>query len=88
MIIFIGWGAILGTVAVKEFTKDQKAAELCKNQGSIQIGDSLYQCKRIHTLGEVKTKVVKVKAKCPECKPEIKRCGDDRKIFPTCESIK
>ena len=90
LVVVLVWGAIIGTGAVHHLTKDQQAVELCKRQGSVQIGDSLYQCKRTHVLGETKIiKVpVKVKTKCPKCEPVKQPCGDDKKIFPVCEGLK
>lgn len=85
LVIVLVWGGILGTIAVNELTKDEKALELCKKQGSIQIGDSLYQCKKTATLGETKVIKVPVKVPCPKCKPVKQPCHDDRKIFPICE---
>lgn len=88
LVLILAAGTIFGTIAVNELTKDQKAEHLCKRQGSIQIGDSLYQCKKTYTLGEVRIQRVEVQKPCPACKPTIKKCGDDRKIFPLCQGLK
>lgn len=88
LVVVLVWGAVLGTASIHHLTKDQKAEELCKRQGSMQIGDSLYQCKKTYTLGETKVVKVPVKVPCPKCKPVKQPCGDDKKIFPVCEGVK
>lgn len=49
LLLFVAAG-MGGAVVVNQLTKDKKAETLCKAQGQIQIGASLYECKKIDSL--------------------------------------
>lgn len=94
--VLLGWGVIAGAAFFGLVYEETQTRKVCTRDGTFQIGNSLYECKRIQTLGErSKTFVIErlvekpVPRKCPTCKPQKPCETKEEKKNPMCiEAVK
>ncbi len=76
--VILAWGVMAGIAVFGTVYDEVQTRKVCARGGVVQIGESLYECKKTQTLGEkpkvqIVEKVVEkvVTKKCPKCKPQI-----------------
>ena len=94
LLVVMGWGIIAGAAFFGLVNNETQTRSICEREGTFQIGNSLYSCKREQTLGIkprpwVIERVIEkpVPRKCPTCKPQ-KPCGPkEEKKNPMCIEV-